>query len=367
MPPLASHQSIALVLLASGLAAPGAWSAEPELVAAVWHEVTQADVEGQGWSDTESPFDRLPARAKQLVRVPVWDLSRDSAGLSVRFVTDAASIAARWTLNTEELGMYHMPPTGVSGVDLYVRNGDGWHYLATGRATEYPTNTFQLVAGLEGVKTDYRLYLPLYNGVTRLEIGVPDNASLQIAAKKETSPVVVYGTSITQGGCASRPGMSYPAILGRRLERPMINLGFSGNGKSEPEMARLLAELDPAAFVLDPVPNLFPEDIARRLPEFIHILRAARPKTPILLVESPLFPNIEFVASGADRVKQSNEQLCRVYTQCRDAGDERIALVPACDLTVDHGEATVDGVHPTDLGFVRLADTIEPYLRKALH
>jgi lysophospholipase L1-like esterase len=285
----------------------------------------------------------------------------------VRFVTDAARIAVRWTLNTEELAMYHMPATGVSGVDLYAKRGKEWHYLATGRATEFPTNEYLLADNLAGEPTEYRLHFPLYNGVTHVEIGVPDGAAFEWQTPADGQrAIVVYGTSITQGGCASRPGMSYTSILSRRLDAPVINLGFSGNGKSEPELAHLLAELDPAAYVLDPLPNMFPEDVERRLPEFIAILRGARPTTPILLVESPLYPNIELVKTGAARVNDSNERLRRVFARQQAQGDRKISLIPACDLTADGGEATVDGVHPTDLGFVRLADSIEPYLRQAL-
>lgn len=341
--------------------------AETDLGGFDWHAVEQTHVEGQGWLDTEQPFDRLPARAKAIVRKPVWDLSRDSSGLSVRFVTDAATIAARWKLNTEELAMYHMAATGVSGVDLYAKRGKQWHYLGTGRATEFPTNEFQLAGGLEGKPTEYRVYFPLYNGVSNVEIGVPEGATFEWKEPEDNKrAVVIYGTSITQGGCASRPGMNYTSILSRRLDVPVVNLGFSGNGKSEPELAHLLAELDPAAYVLDPLPNMFPEDVERRLPEFIDILRAKRPTTPILLVENPLYPTIEFVAGGADRVQDSNERLQRVYAKQQAKGDRNISIVPACDFTADHGEATVDGVHPTDLGFVRLADSVEPYLRKAL-
>ena len=347
------------------VAAPAA--AETELEGFDWRTVEQAQVEGQGWSDTEQPFDRLPARAKALVREPVWHLSRDSSGLSVRFVTDAASIAVRWTLNTEELAMYHMPATGVSGVDLYAKRGKQWHYIATGRATEYPTNEYQLISDLRGKPTEYRVHFPLYNGVTQVEIGVPEGAAFEWAAPADNRRAVVfYGTSITQGGCASRPGISYTSILSRRLDAPVINLGFSGNGKCEPELAHLLAELDPAAYVLDALPNMFPEDVERRLPEFIEILRAARPTTPIVLVESPLYPNIEFVASGANRVNDSNERLRRICALQQSKGDRNISIIAACDLTVDQGEATVDGIHPTDLGFVRLADSVEPHLRKVL-
>jgi lysophospholipase L1-like esterase len=361
-----SHRRVVVLLLAL-VAAAQPTEAAAELGDFVWHAVDQDHVESQGWTDTKQPFDRLPARAKSIVRNPVWELSRDSSGLSVRFVTDAAKIAARWTLNTEDLAMNHMPATGVSGLDLYAKRGEQWHYVGTGRATAYPTNEVQLVSGLEGKPTEYRVYFPLYNGVTRVEIGVPAGASFEWEAPADNKQaIIVYGTSITQGGCASRPGMSYTSILSRRLDAPVVNLGFSGNGKSEPELAHLLAELDPAAYVLDPLPNMFPEDVEKRLPEFIEILRAARPTTPILLVESPLYPTIGFVTATANRVGDSNRRLQRVYAQQQAKGDQHIFLVPACDLTVGHGEATVDGVHPTDLGFVRLADSIEPYLRKAL-
>jgi hypothetical protein len=332
-----------------------------------WHNVTATEVAGTGWSDPEHPFNRLPARAEKIVRPPVWHLSRNSTGLSVDFTTNSPRIAVRWTLNTPDLAMNHMPATGVSGVDLYVRHEGHWHYLATGRP-EATTNEAELVAGLEPAEADYRLYLPLYNGIAKLEIGVPANASFQFAATPDPKkpPVVIYGTSITQGGCASRPGMAYTSILGRRLDMPVINLGFSGNGKAEPELARLLAEIEPSAYVLDPLPNLDPEDVRDRLPEFIDILRSRHPKTPILLVESPLFPDTKFVAAAAHRINDKNQFLRQVFENRVADGDQAIFLVPACDLTADGGEATVDALHPTDLGFVLLADSIEPYLRKAL-
>lgn len=350
----------------------GRSSAAPAETAAIedlaWHEVTAAVVEGKGWSDTGQPFDRLPARAQQIVRPPVWELSRDSAGLYVDFETEAANISVRWTLNTEQLAMPHMPATGVSGVDLYARRGGRWHFLANGRPECYPINEVVIVEGLKPGAGEYRLYFPLYNGVTEMEIGVAADAAFRFAKQRgaQIKPVVVYGTSITQGGCASRPGMSYPAILGRRLNVPVINLGFSGNGKAEPEMARLLAELDPAALVLDAVPNLYAQQVGERMPEFIEILRARQPEVPILLVESPIFPDSLFVAERAERVAQSNQWLRKVYQDRIAGGDRRLTIIPACDQTAEGGEATVDSLHPTDLGFLQMADSIEPYLRRAL-
>jgi hypothetical protein len=139
----------------------------------------------------------------------------------------------------------------------------------------------------------------------------------------------------------------------------MINLGFSGNGKADPEVAELMADLGASAFVLDPLPNLFPDQIKERLPKFIEILRLKHRDTPILLMQCPLFPDMPYSGTRAERVSASNKHLREVYEARIAAGDHHIWLVPACDFTVEGGDATVDGVHPTDVGFLRLADTIE--------
>ncbi len=364
---LRNPKLICLVLLLMWAAAVPSAAVEPSK-ALVWHEVGESQIEGKGWNDTKSLFDRLPARAEGVVRDPVWELSHDSAGMYVQFQTDASTISVRWTLNSNGLAMPHMPATGVSGVDLYIRDGGKWHFLANGRPTMYPTNEVKIVEGLAAQQHEFRLYLPLYNGVSKVEIGVPSGTSFQFveAAGVKGKAIVVYGTSITQGGCASRPGMSYPAILGRRLGVPVINLGFSGNGKAEPEVARFLAELEPVAFVLDPLPNLFAKQVGERLPEFVAILREKRPEVPIVLVESPIYPDAAFIATRAERVKESNEILRKLQADRAAAGDRQISIIPARDLFGEDGEAAVDSVHPTDLGFLRMADAMEPYIRKAI-
>ena len=179
-------------------------------------------------------------------------------------------------------------------------------------------------------------------------------------------PIVFYGTSIVQGGCAARPGMAYPAILGRRFDRPTLNLGFSGNALSEPEMAGFFAELDPAVYVLDPLPNMTPAMVAERLERFVLILRAAHPATPIVLVEHVEYAEGDFVESRRERYAGDNAQLREIYRRLVKAGQRKLFYVPATKLIGTDGEATVDGTHPTDLGFVRMADAIEPVLRRAL-
>ena len=344
-------------------------STTEEKTALAWHAVEPENIEGQGWTDVKAPFDRLPARAEKLVRPEVWTLSRDSSGLYVTFKTNAPQIAVKWQLNTEEISFAHMAATGVSGVDLYFKDDNGWHFHGVGRPVQYPDNEATFTAHDASSERDvwYRLYLPLYNGVKSVEIGVPADCTFGFEVPKEIKPpIVVYGTSITQGGCAARPGMAYPSILGRRLDREFINLGFSGNGKTEPEVATLLAELEPAAFVIDSLPNLKPDMLAERMPKFIEILRARHPHTPILLVQNPLYPSVPYEGVMRSKVEPSNEILAKIHADRVAAGDTAITLVPACDLAASGGEGTVDGVHPTDLGFVMLADVLEPYLKKIL-
>jgi lysophospholipase L1-like esterase len=339
----------------------------------LWYDAEKLTVEGRGWSDTEQFFDRLPGRAKETVRDAVWKLSRHAAGLTVRFRTDADTVAARWTLTSPELAMPHMPATGVSGLDLYVRDRGEWRWLGNGRPTGRSTQAV-LATGIpaadDGAARDYLLCLPLYNGVEQLEIGIAPTASVAPAeaapVRSATRPIVFYGTSITQGGCASRPGMAYPAILRRRLDRPVINLGFSGNGRLDPELGVLLAEVDAAAYVIDCAANMTTALIVERTEPFVTALRAARPDTPIVLVGNVVYPAAAVLPRTRDQVAAKNEALEQAFDRLTARGAGRLVFVPGTGLLGNDGDDTVDGTHPTDLGFRRMADALEPVLRRVV-
>ena len=335
----------------------------------LWYDARQLGLEGQGWQDTEAPYDRLPARARDTVRPEVWSLSRHSAGLCVRFETDAQTIHAAWTLTSPRLEMVHMPATGVSGLDLYVRTESGrWRWLATGRPAAQ-TNEVQLVGGLTVGRREYLLYLPLYNGVASLEIGIPAGSVLARADERPAErrrPIVFYGTSITHGGCASRPGMVHTAILGRWFDRPVINLGFSGNGRMEIEVAELLAELDPAVYVIDCLPNITAPQVAERTGPLVHALRRARPDTPILLVEDRSYADAFLVSARRERNDSSRAALRKVYEDLQAAGIKKIYYLEGDQLLGDDGDDTVDGSHPTDLGFMRQAEAFQRVLEPLL-
>jgi len=325
----------------------------------LWYDACGLTIEGQGWSETKSAYDRLPGKAEGMVRPAVWNLSRHSAGIAVRFTTDAPAIHARWTLTSANLAMPHMPATGVSGLDLYVRDRERhWRWLANGKPAG-KTNTATLVRGLPQRPRDYLLYLPLYNGVTSVEIGIAKKYALAATGSRPPGfeqPLVFYGTSITQGGCASRPGMVHTAILGRRFERPVINLGFSGNGRMETEVVELIAEIDAAVYVLDCLPNINAKEIAARTRPCIEILRKSHPETPILLVEDRTYSDAFLVPSKRERNLSSRAAYHKIFSELRAAGDRQLYYLKGDHLLGEDNEGTVDSSHPTDLGFLRQAN-----------
>lgn len=330
-----------------------------------WYDVRGWGVEGRGWSQTARYFDRLPAKAEGVVRKAAWDLSRHSSGMAVRFETDAREISVRYTLLSASLAMPHMPATGVSGVDLYAQDSQGkWRWLEVSRPAAVKVKA-KLGSGIEPGRRAYMMYLPLYNGVESLEIGLPEKSAFRPFVPR-TKPIVFYGTSITHGGCASRPGMAYPAILGRRLDRPTINLGFSGNGRMEAEVGALLAELDPSVYVIDCLPNMAGPAVKERAEPLVRQLRKARPQTPIVLVEDRTYTNSSFLPSRREHHAANRAALRAAYDRLVAAGVKGLVYVPGENLLGDDGEACVDGSHPSDLGMFRMADVLEPVLKLLL-
>ena len=335
-----------------------------------WYNPQQWGVEGRGWQKTVRYYDRLPDRAEQSVRKSVWDLSRHSAGMQVQFHTDATEIHVRYRLLLPRLAMPHMPATGVSGVDLYVRDAAGadrWLAVSMPQAQDVE---MKLVGDLErpaeGTPRRFTLYLPLYNGLERLEIGVPTGTHFTPESPRREKPLVFYGTSIMHGACASRPGMSITGILGRRLKRPIINLGFSGNGRMEQEVGQFLAELDAAVYIVDCLPNMQGEEVRLRAVPLVEQLRRARPETPILLVEDRTYGYAHLRKSSRQRQRASRLALREAFGRLTGAGLSRIYYLGGAGLLGTDGEATTDGSHPNDLGMVRYADAYEPVLREIL-
>lgn len=334
--------------------------------AVAWHDVSSWGVEGRAWSETARYFDRLPARSEGVVRQPVWDLSRHSAGMCSKFETDSRTIHVRYTLLKPGLAMPHMPATGVSGLDLYAEDSQGVDRWVNVVRPTTQTIEVAIADGLTPGLRKYTLYLPLYNGVESLEIGVDESATFNTIVPRTEKSIVFYGTSIMHGACASRPGMAIPAILGRRLKMPVVNLGFSGNGKMEPEVADLLSELDPCVFVVDCVPNMNADLIDERAVPLVRRLKKAHPKTPVLLVEDRAYTNTPFFPKRGATHRSNREALRRTHQHLMSEGVEGVYYLAGKNLLGNDGEGATDGSHPSDLGMVRYADAYEPALRSIL-
>ena len=336
-----------------------------------WHNPLKSldKIDGQGWSDIE--YNRLPTKAENSVRKPVWRLSRHAAGLSIRFKTDADSLQIEYEVDGN-IAMNHMPATGVSGVDLYGKDNNGKWLWYRG------INTFDTIVKFH-FKTEsspeegreYQLYLPLYNNCKNLKIGIPKRSKIRFLPQRKEKPIVVYGTSIAQGACASRPGMAWTNILQRKLNYPVVNLGFSGNGRLEPEVLELITEVDARVYVLDCLPNLSPnekrteEEIKKRLRNSIKYIRDKRPKASILLTQHAGYSDGEVNASRNTVYQTLNRWTSEVFNKLKDSGTENIFMLSRGKINLSN-DAFVDGTHPTDLGMEQYAEAYKTKLSNLL-
>lgn len=337
-----------------------------------WHSPkdTPFHVAGFGWFEKERVYRRLPRKPAHEIREPVDYLANYTAGGQIRFQTDSPVLSIKVKL-LEKASMVHMPATGQCGFDCYIG--------PAGRQLYYSTTKYDITkAEYEIVMFDFpeselrniTLFFPLYNGVEEVLVGlVPEAKIMPPQLFASDRPVIVYGTSITQGGCASRPGMAYTNILSRKLNIEFINLGFSGNGKGDPEVAKIITDIpNPACFVLDYESNCSEEGrLEETLPEFIRILREAHPEVPILVIS-----RIRYAAENFDEVlnKKRIERMefqKQTVEELWQKGDRFIFFKDGSDLLGNlFHEAAVDGCHPTDLGFMCMADALLPVFEKVL-
>lgn len=337
-----------------------------------WHSPNEQPfrLSGFAWYEQDQRYRRLPIAPEWTVPPPVDHLANHTAGGQIAFRTDSRRIWVKAKLKAVA-DMVHMPATGQCGFDLYIGEpGAQVFYGATKydlRATEYE---YKLIEMSSTELRHVTINFPLYQGVEEVLIGLDHDARVlaPVPYAMETR-VIFYGTSITQGGCASRPGMAYPNILSRRMNIEAINLGFSGSGKGEPELAHLITQISrPSCLVLDYEANCVSTELfAETLPQFIRIYRELHPQIPILVVSRIPFSHDVFHAETMQARRERGDLQRNTVRALQDAGDNKIHFFDGTALLKAHwDECTVDGIHPTDLGFMQMADGLEPVLRGIL-
>ncbi|MBI2686506.1 MAG: SGNH/GDSL hydrolase family protein [Acidobacteria bacterium] len=321
-------------------------------------------INGLPWlAENKGELIRLPRRLEAELPKPVWNLGLSPSGGRIRFRTNSTQIAIRVEYPSPP-NMANMHAFGQTGVDLYIDGSYRSTAIAPKDAEKGKTVEHVFFANAPKQSRDITLYLPLYKPANVISIGVDDDAAIERPRRfSNPKPVVFYGTSITQGGCASRSGLSYQAILARRLNLDFVNLGFSGNGKGEPVVAGMVAELDASLFILDFSQNNPNIDALREVYEpFLNTVRAKHPDTPIVAI-TPIAS-----ADNSARFQQYREHIREVVNRRIASGDKRLTLVEGYSLLgPSQLDGLVDGVHPNDLGFQWMADGLAPTIAKTLN
>ncbi|MBR7118948.1 MAG: hypothetical protein IKC77_01975 [Lentisphaeria bacterium] len=339
----------------------------------IYYNVKNAPFSLEGlpfYAENSGAYYRLPLTiTENEVNKGAIELGWHTSGVHVRFRSDSPEIMLRAKLH-KSCDSNHMPRTGSAGFDSYFKApGKKMLYNATVKPDPGTVDICQLCGVNDtGKVCDWIINLPLYGGVTELEIGIKENFRLLAPkAHKVEKPILFYGSSITQGGCASRPGNNYTAMLCRAVDAPEINWGFSGSGRGEPGIAELISNLDLAAFVMDydhNAPNT--EHLQNTHEQFFRIVRSKNPELPIILVSRCDFHNIRQAQVENNYLRR--DIIYKTYTNAVESGDKNVWFVDGEKLFGSdlYDSCTVDGVHPNDLGFYRIYRGVLPTLKKAL-
>ena len=333
-----------------------------------WIDGKFLPLEGRAFNDTEHYYDRLPANVTTNVNGGVRSMKHHTSGMLFRFRTDSKKLNFKWVPYNEGLAMDHMPSTGVSGIDVYRfdEKADTWRYVKTGRIWDGKKGGSLSIPWTPGDACI--VTLPLYNGVRSFELGIDPEAKVEALGPRKSGvdkPVVFYGTSITHGGCCSRPGLGFVNLVGRHLDVPVVGLGFSGSGVMEYEMSEHLARIDASCYVLDCLWNmgLTEKDRPGRAVEtnyepFIRNLRAKRPGVPIVMAEH---------CNVYGNAKDDKDRFIRgLYEKLIAEGWTDLIYLPNDTMYTGDYEGTVDGCHPNDLGMMSMSKAFGGAVRKAL-
>ena len=318
------------------------------------------DIYGCYSTDEDGLFVRMPHDVAKEVNECVDALAKHTAGIRVRFKTDSPYIALKIKYPNILL-MNHMPVSGIAGFDIYALEDGEYRHLKTAiPAYGNGPSDFEMLHEVgERKMRDYLIVFPLYNEVNEVYVGIDENSEIFSGSKyKNNVPIVYYGSSITQGACASRPGNAYQEIVSRRLDLDYINLGFSGGAKAEPKMIEYLKNLDMSCFVMDydyNAPSL--EHLEKTHLPMYKEMRKAHIDIPFVLMSRPVCRHFEAAVKAKEIIKAT-------YDYAVKSGDTNIYNIDCSQIFSDMiaDSWCVDEVHPNDLGFMEIANAVTKVL-----
>jgi len=333
-----------------------------------WIDGRFMPIEGRAFDNVDHYYDRLPSTVTTNVNGGVRSMKHHTSGLQFRFSTDSKKLRLRWKPYSPSVFVGdNLNGIAASGFDIYHRKpGNEWRYLSSARISD-TNGSMKVYSWIPG--EECLINFPLYNGVREVAVGIDAKASvkpLSPRASGVTKPVVFYGTSITHGGCASRPGLAFVNIVGRDLDVPVVNLGFSGCGIMEFEMSEHLAKIDASCYVLDCLWNMYmsgesshrERNVDSNYEPFIRNLRAKRPDVPIVMAEQC------DVFCGSPNAK--DRYIRKLYEKLVAEGWKNLVYLPKTNMYSGDGEGTVDDCHPNDLGMETMAKAFGAAVREAL-
>ncbi len=308
-----------------------------------------------------TPFQRIDVDRYPDLTATVNKYYRFSTGVAVVFRTDSRTITARWT-TANAPSMYNTPLIAARGLDLYILRDGTWTWAGVGKPSTKDSETeAALVANMDGQTHDCLLYLPLFAEIASLEIGVDPEASIEPLDNPFSHKIVAIGSSITHGVGVSRPGMAWPARLERRLGFQFANLGANGQCKLEEFYARIAADTQADAFIIDGFSNPSAEQIEERLETFVRIIREAHPDTPLIFLQTEVREQCSFDLKTAKFESDKRAMAERMMRKIIREYDNVYFINPGMPVGEDH-EAMCDGVHPTDLGHERILSVTAPQI-----
>ncbi len=332
-------------------------------------DASEFELIGKGFTNTKSLYERLPASLEERLRSNLWKESTNSSGLAIRFRSNSSVIAAKWEVTLNRV-YNHMTPTATKGLDLYCLVDGKWKFVKPARpSTKNKKSSTIIIENLDPREREFMLYLPMYDGLISLEIGVETDAFIKnpgINSPRKEKPVVLYGTSVTQGACASRAGMQFSSQLSRMLDRQIINLGFNDQGRLDVEVAEVMADIDASCFIIDCLGNNGISKLPDKLTFFYNAIRSKNSKAPIVLVEQTYYTYTLFNNKTFNYIQRKNNILREFYNKTAKK-DKNLHYVEGYEKIGSDMEGTMDGSHVTDLGFWRMTQYMYPIIKKIIN